>query len=102
MSDASAESYFHDPAREAFSSTSRLVYETPRRAPTDEEGYLLRQGIYDDGMRPDYVIPVGPTDGVWAMVKRVRAWKTEGLKGLWKGVKATVHFFTYIELKGPL
>ncbi|KAF8344071.1 mitochondrial carrier domain-containing protein [Cantharellus anzutake] len=84
MSDTSSESYFHDPAREAFSSSARLVPETPTPAPTDDEGYLLRQSINDDGTRPDYVIPVGPTDGVWAMVKRIRAWKSEGLKGLWK------------------
>lgn len=86
MSEASAESYFHDPAREAFSAGSRFQADPSQPpAPTDEEGYILRQSVHDDATRPDYIIPVGPTDGVWNMIKRIRAWKHEGWLALWKG-----------------
>lgn len=87
MSDASAESYFHDPAREAFSAATRFDAETSQEKkmqPTDAKGYVLRQSINDESTRPDYVMAVGPTDGVWAMIKRIREFKSEGWTALWK------------------
>lgn len=86
MSDASAESYFHDPAREAFSTATRYDAESSQRKlqQTDAEGYVLRQSINDASTRPDYVMAVGPTDGVWSMIKRIREFKPEGWTSLWK------------------
>lgn len=86
MSDASAESYFHDPAREAFSAATRYDAESSTRKlhPTDGDGYIMRESINDDFARPEYVLPVGPTDGVWAMIKRIREFKPEGWTALWK------------------
>lgn len=83
MSDASAESYFHDPAREAFSSAVRFETEAKPR-PTDADGYVTRQSVNDEIARLDYVLPIGPTDGVWSMIKRIREFKPEGWTALWK------------------
>jgi fusion and transport protein UGO1 len=86
MSDVSAESYFHDPAREAFSAASRPETETSRKRvqPTDADGYVLRQSVNDESTRPDYVMAVGRSDGVWAMIKRIKEFKPEGWSALWK------------------
>lgn len=88
MSEASAESYFHAPAREAFSSAVRFEGEQ-RPLPTDKEGYVMRNSVNDEITRLDYVIPIGPTDGVWSMIKRVREFRTEGWPALWKGTLYT-------------
>ncbi|KAE9395948.1 mitochondrial carrier [Gymnopus androsaceus JB14] len=66
------DSYFADP--EATSTTSR---EIPRNdhAP-----------IRDEGSRPEYIIPVGPQDGVWGMMKRIGRFRSEGWLALWKGL----------------
>jgi len=60
---------------------------TPR--PTDDRGYVIRQSISDSSTRPDYVIPIGTADGVWAMIKQVARWKPEGWLALWKGLATT-------------
>lgn len=51
---------------------------------TDEEGYPLHRPM-DQITRPSYIIPAGPSDGVWGMMRRVAAWKSEGYLALWKG-----------------
>jgi fusion and transport protein UGO1 len=86
MSDASAESYFHDPAREAFSAATRLEVEASQKRvqPTDAYGYVLRQSVNDESTRPDYVMAVGRSDGVWTMIRRIREFKPEGWPALWK------------------
>lgn len=102
MSEASAESYFHDPAREAFSAASRLDPERSQRVqPTDAEGYVMRQSINDDSTRPDYVMAVGPTDGVWTMIKRIREFKPEGWTALWKCEYHSVTFVAPHKIELP-
>jgi hypothetical protein len=39
----------------------------------------------EESTRPDYVIPVGSADGVWAMMKKVGRFRGEGWLALWKG-----------------
>lgn len=80
MSDSSNDdSYFADPG----------LASSPRRYPTsrqtDEQGYVVRRNINDEGTRPAYSIPIGSADGVWGMIKRVRQFPGEGWLSLWKG-----------------
>lgn len=85
MSEASVESYFHDPARAAFSAAARNEPESSQPFQlTDADGYVTRQSINDESTRPDYVMPVGSAEGVWAMIKRLRSFKPEGSIALWK------------------
>jgi mitochondrial fusion and transport protein UGO1 len=84
MSDTSEDSYFQDPSG-THSGASRFVPEPKVPRITDEDGYVVRRSIVEDGTRPEYVIPIGPQDGVWGMVKRVGRFQTEGWLGLWKG-----------------
>ncbi|KAF8321749.1 mitochondrial carrier [Clavulina sp. PMI_390] len=86
MSDVSAESYFHDPGREAFSAATQFEAESSQRKlhPTDADGYVMRQSIMDASTRPDYVMAIGSTDGVWSMMRRIREFKPEGWTALWK------------------
>lgn len=81
MSDSSNDdSYFADPG----------LASSPRRYPTsrqtDEQGYVVRRNINDEGTRPAYSIPIGSADGVWGMIKRVRQFPGEGWLSLWKGL----------------
>ncbi len=39
----------------------------------------------EEGTRPEYIIPVGSTNGVWSMIKRVGRFRCEGWLALWKG-----------------
>jgi mitochondrial fusion and transport protein UGO1 len=39
----------------------------------------------EESTRPDYVIPVGSADGVWAMMKTLGRFGGEGWLALWKG-----------------
>jgi fusion and transport protein UGO1 len=39
----------------------------------------------EESTRPDYVIPVGSVDGVWAMMKKLGQFRGEGWLALWKG-----------------
>lgn len=40
----------------------------------------------EESTRPDYVIPVGSVDGVWAMMKKLGRFRGEGWLALWKGL----------------
>lgn len=82
LSDASGDSYFHDPSEPR---RTRIRVEPSRAKPTDEEGYVLRKSPADKATRPQFVIAIGPSEGVWGMMKRVGRWQTEGWLSLWKG-----------------
>ncbi|TFK76784.1 mitochondrial carrier [Pluteus cervinus] len=73
-----SESYFVDPG----------VPPAKRYAPrlTDEQGYVIRRSVLEEGTRPEYIIPVGTADGVWAMMKCVGTFPGEGWLSLWKGL----------------
>jgi fusion and transport protein UGO1 len=72
------ESYFADPLS---SVSSRF----PVPHPADERGYVVRRNVMEESTRPDYVIPVGSVDGVWAMMKKLGQFRGEGWLALWKG-----------------
>ena len=72
------ESYFTDPLN---SGPSR--YPVPR--PADERGYVVRKNVMEESTRPDFIIPVGSADGVWAMMKKLGRFRGEGWPALWKG-----------------
>jgi len=73
-----ADSYFADP-----SSQNPVRYTRPR--PVDERGYVVRRTVMEEGTRPEYIIPVSSSDGVWGMVKRVGRFNAEGWFALFKG-----------------
>jgi len=52
----------------------------------DDQGYVIRRSVLEEGTRPEYIIPVGSADGVWGMMKRVGRHRTEGWLALWKGL----------------
>ncbi|KAJ2920221.1 hypothetical protein MD484_g188, partial [Candolleomyces efflorescens] len=66
LSDSSGEgdSYFADP-----NATPAARNQPPFR--TDEQGYVIRRSVLEEGTRPEYIIPVGSADGAWGMLKRV-------------------------------
>ena len=72
------ESYFADPLN---SVSSRF----PVPHPADERGYVVRRNVMEESTRPDYVIPVGSVNGVWAMMKKLGQFRGEGWLALWKG-----------------
>jgi fusion and transport protein UGO1 len=74
-----ADSYFADP-----SNPNHVRYTRPR--PVDERGYVVRRSVMEEGTRPEYVIPVSSSDGVWGMVKRVGRFNAEGWLALFKGL----------------
>lgn len=57
----------------------------PAPKPTDEQGYVIRRSVMEEGTRPEYIIPVGSANGVWSMIKRVGRFRCEGWFALWKG-----------------
>ncbi|EIW86536.1 mitochondrial carrier [Coniophora puteana RWD-64-598 SS2] len=73
------ESYFADPSGNTVprNRTPRIV---------DDNGYVVRTSILDEGTRPEYIIPPGTADTTWAMVKRIVAFQGEGWTSLWKGL----------------
>ncbi|KAM6497993.1 Mitochondrial carrier domain containing protein [Amanita muscaria] len=80
LSDGSNEdAYFADP-----NNTPTIKYHAPR--PTDEQGYVIRRSVMEEGTRPEYIIPVGSAKGVWGMIKRVATFRGEGWLALWKGL----------------
>ena len=85
MSESSADSYFHDPAREAFASTHFQDQSIQPPDAINDEGL----STLDDALRPTYIIPIGPIDGVWSMIQRIKGWKHEGWLALWKGTSST-------------
>ncbi|KAG5728557.1 hypothetical protein E4T56_gene19633 [Termitomyces sp. T112] len=54
--------------------------------PTDEQGYVMRRSVLEEGTRPEYIIPVGSANGVWGMMKRIGSFRGEGYLALWKGL----------------
>lgn len=46
----------------------------------------MRKDVTEESTRPDYVIPVGSVDGVWAMMKTLGRFRGEGWLALWKGL----------------
>ncbi|KAG2080677.1 mitochondrial carrier domain-containing protein, partial [Suillus cothurnatus] len=81
LSDSTNEddSYFADPA------ASHIKYPAPK--PVDDQGYVIRTSVLEDGTRPEYIIPVGSMNGTWDMVmKRAAAFRGEGWLSLWKGL----------------
>jgi hypothetical protein len=80
MSESSNEndSYFADP------SSPPTRYPSSRLA--DEQGYIIRRLVHEDGTRPEYVLPVGAAHGVWGMIKEVGRFGGEGWLSLWKGI----------------
>jgi fusion and transport protein UGO1 len=80
LSDSSNDdSYFADPHN-----ATPARYPAPRMA--DEQGYVIRRSVLEEGTRPEYIIPVGSADGVWGMIKRVGRFRGEGWLALWKGL----------------
>ncbi|KAG8908537.1 hypothetical protein FRB99_005897 [Tulasnella sp. 403] len=82
MSDTSSSSYFRDP--NSFQEPARFE-PVPQTHLADEEGYPIHRTPADAVTRPEYIIPAGPSDGVWGMIRRIAGWKTEGYSSLWKG-----------------
>ncbi|KAF5355963.1 hypothetical protein D9756_004180 [Leucocoprinus leucothites] len=74
------ESYFADP----HNNTTPKRYPAPRQ--TDEQGYVIRRSVLEEGTRPEYIIPVGSVSGVWNVIKRVGRFRFEGWLALWKGL----------------
>ena len=64
------------------------------RARVDDQGYIIRRSVLEEGTRPEYIIPVGSADGVWGMMKRVGGFRAEGWLALWKGAISLI--FTHI------
>ncbi|KIJ68718.1 hypothetical protein HYDPIDRAFT_24971 [Hydnomerulius pinastri MD-312] len=72
------DSYFVDPG------AGPTKYPAPKLV--DDKGYVIRTSVLEDGMRPEYIIPVGSADSSWSMVKRVASFRGEGWLSLWKGL----------------
>ncbi|KAJ6575506.1 mitochondrial carrier domain-containing protein [Mycena sp. CBHHK59/15] len=81
LSDSSNDndSYFADP-----NSTLHAGYSALRQ--TDDQGYVVRRSVLEEGTRPEYIIPVGSANGVWGMMRRVGRFRGEGWLALWKGL----------------
>lgn len=77
LSDSSNDdTYFADP--QATSS-----HAAPRH--TDDQGYVIRRSVLEQGTRPEFIIPVGSAGGVWDMMKRIGRFRGEGWLALCKG-----------------
>jgi mitochondrial fusion and transport protein UGO1 len=71
------EAYFADP-----DSTPRMSVDSQVPEPeTADQSWPLQE----DPSRPEYIIPIGPAEGVWGMMKRMGGFRGEGWLGLWKG-----------------
>ncbi|KAJ7456614.1 mitochondrial carrier domain-containing protein [Mycena latifolia] len=81
LSDSSNDndSYFADP-----NATPHAGFSALRQ--TDEQGYVVRRSVLEEGTRPEYIIPVGSANGVWGMMRRVGRFRGEGWLALWKGL----------------
>ncbi|KAF9821806.1 hypothetical protein IEO21_00236 [Rhodonia placenta] len=74
------DAYFADP--------TKLVDDTASGSPprlADERGYIVRQSVLEEGTIPEYVMPVGTSDGPWGMMKQLGRFRAEGWLSLWKG-----------------
>lgn len=79
-----ADAYFRDAASRPTRTDSTLYSGRKKRRPVDASGYVMRKSVYDQGARPEFVMPVVVRGGVWEMMKAVGRGK-EGWLGLWKG-----------------
>lgn len=78
------DAYFADP--------TKLVDDTASGSPprlADERGYIVRQSVLEEGTIPEYVMPVGTSDGPWGMMKQLGRFRAEGWLSLWKGLLTT-------------
>lgn len=82
------ESYFQEPIN---TPALRKTHRRGRRSTGSSigVGYGHQRQGGDALQLPPHIIPYGPADGVFGMMKRVVAWKTEGWLSLWKGLPQT-------------
>jgi len=79
----SEDSYFHDP------DTIVETQGTALRPATVAGQRHSRKEAETDGHSPaslNYMMPIGPSNGVWGMMKRVGRWRSEGWSSLFKGL----------------
>ncbi|KAI6133316.1 mitochondrial carrier [Pisolithus croceorrhizus] len=55
----------------------------------DDDGYVVRTSVMEEGTRPEYIIPVGTAKSTWAMVTRLVSFRGEGWFSPWKGLFTT-------------
>jgi hypothetical protein len=65
--------------------TQLELHPNQKEAETGQQNPSLESGTQLEA-RPDYVIPTSSSFGVWDMMTRIVAWKTEGYLSLWKGL----------------
>lgn len=78
------DAYFRDVTSRPTRPDTSLYSGSKKRRMVDASGYVMRKSVYDQGARPEYVMPVVVRGGVWEMMKAVGRGK-EGWLGLWKG-----------------
>ncbi|SJX60587.1 related to UGO1-outer membrane component of the mitochondrial fusion machinery [Sporisorium reilianum f. sp. reilianum] len=79
-----ADAYFRDVTSRPSRPDTSLYSGRKKRRMVDASGYVMRKSVYDQGARPEFVMPVVVRGGVWEMMKAVGRGK-EGWLGLWKG-----------------
>ena len=79
-----ADAYFRDVTSKPTRTDTSLYSGRKKRRMVDASGYVMRKSVYDQGARPEFVMPVVVRGGVWEMMKAVGRGK-EGWLGLWKG-----------------
>lgn len=79
-----ADAYFRDVTSKPTRPDTSLYSGRKKRRMVDASGYVMRKSVYDQGARPEFVMPVVVRGGVWEMMKAVGRGK-EGWLGLWKG-----------------
>ncbi|KAH7100228.1 mitochondrial carrier domain-containing protein [Auriculariales sp. MPI-PUGE-AT-0066] len=77
LSDSVSESYFRDPTAP---STSRAHH---RKQPSKDRP-LVRRIVEPDPL--EHIIPLGKSEGVWGMIRRISGARQEGWLSLWKGL----------------
>ncbi|SPC63824.1 related to UGO1 - outer membrane component of the mitochondrial fusion machinery [Ustilago sp. UG-2017b] len=78
------DAYFRDVTSRPTRPDTSLYSGRKKRRMVDASGYVMRKSVYDQGARPEFVMPVIVIGGVWEMMKAVGRGK-EGWLGLWKG-----------------
>ncbi|GJJ08815.1 hypothetical protein Clacol_003034 [Clathrus columnatus] len=78
--DSSDEAYFQDPT------SSSPTFPPPKLRHVDEKGYIVRKSVLEESTRPEYVIPLTNTNGIWSMIKKIARYRNEGWLSLWKGL----------------
>ncbi|SNX81870.1 related to UGO1 - outer membrane component of the mitochondrial fusion machinery [Melanopsichium pennsylvanicum] len=79
-----ADAYFRDASSRPTRPDISLYSDRRKKRMVDAGGYVMRKSVYDQGARPEFVMPVVVRGGVWEMMKAVGRGK-EGWLGLWKG-----------------